>query len=139
MREQQVIVNGIETMVFTHLLELRPSGLPADSYTLVDGEYKIAHTEEVLAAAEELVEKKVKRDADVSELFVEHEGISYHANERSQTRMATRLASVTDTADVEWKSKDGWVVIKGAELKKVLVKAADLTTKLWKMETQLPS
>jgi len=135
-REQLVVVDGVERIVRSNLLEKRPSGQPADEYTLLDGEYKIAYSEEVLAAAEDLVSKKKKRDIDVSELFVEHEGKRYHANERSQTRMATRLVSVADTTDVEWKSKDGWVVIKGAELKKILVKAADLTTSIWKMEVK---
>jgi len=133
MREERVKVNGVLKWVKTHLLEKRPSGLPAGDYTLVGDRYQISHAEEVLAAAEDLVAKKAQRDIGVSELFVEHEGVRYHANERSQVRIATRLATVTDATDVEWKSKDGWVVIKGAELKKVLVKAGDLTTGIWKM------
>jgi hypothetical protein len=136
MRKETILVNGKEELVYSHLLELRPSGLPAKEYKLINGEYRIYHSEDVLVAAEDEIKKKSKRDIDVSELFVEHEGVSYHANERSQVRIATRLASVTDTTDIEWKSKDGWVVIKGAELKMILVKAANLTTKLWKMEAQ---
>lgn len=136
-RTEEVIVDGVKKYVASDLLELRAStGLSADEYTIVDGQYKIAHTEDELAAAEELVAKKEQRDIDVSELFVEHEGVLYHANERSQIRIATRLASITDITDVEWKSKDGWVVIKGIELKNVLVKAADLTTSIWKMEVK---
>ena len=136
MRKETVLVDGKEELVYSHLLELRPSGLPADEYKLVDGKYLIAHTEEVLAEAEMMTAKKERRDTEVLELFVEHEGVRYHANERSQVRIATRLASVTGNIEIEWKSKDGWVVIKKTELKKVLAKAANLTTKLWKMEAQ---
>lgn len=135
MRKQEVIVDGVKQMVLSRLLEVRPvTGLPAKEYNLIDGEYKIAIPEEVMVAAEELVIKKAGRDTLVDELTIEHLGVVYDANERSQARMSTRLASVTGTTDVKWKAtNEEWVVIKGSALKAILKKASDASTLIWEM------
>lgn len=67
MRSESVMVDGVLEEVPSNLLEKRVStGLPADEYTLVDGEYKIAHTEEELTAVESLKAVEVERDAALS-------------------------------------------------------------------------
>ncbi len=138
MRKQEVIVDDVKQMVLSRLLEVRPvTGLPAKDYTIIDGEYRIAIPEEVLVAAEELVIKKQVRDDAVAAQFVEHDGITYHANEKSMLRIATRLTTVTATTKVEWKSKShGKVIITGSALKAVLKKASELTTIIWRMDDE---
>ncbi len=138
MRKQEVIVDGVKLMVLSRDLEVRPDGLPAKEYNLIDGKYKIAIPEEVMVAAEELVTKKQLRNVQVSELVIEHLGVTYDAHERAQLRISTRLASITDDEDVKWKAtNEEWVIMKGAELRAILKKASDATTDIWEMNTNV--
>ena len=130
LREESVTIDGEEVMVRSSSLELRPSGLPAKVYTK---NLRIADTEEVLLAAELVVTKKATRDLKVVGLFVTFNGVAYHANERSMSRMATRLVAAKTGEMIKWKSVDGWVSIVKSDLMLILRDAANLTTEIWEM------
>lgn len=137
-RKQEVVVDGVKLMVLSRLLEVRPvTGLPAKEYNLIDGEYKIAIPEEVMVAAEELVIKKQTRDEQLDALTVTYMGITYDANERSQSRIASALSSATSSTIIDWKDADNvWVYPTAQQLKAVAKLARIATTIIWRMDDE---
>lgn len=70
-RKQQVTVDGVLEIVYSDLLEVRPSGLPAKEYKLVDGKYLLANSEEELISKSKAKEERKWRNdqlnkADIS-------------------------------------------------------------------------
>ena len=75
---------------------------------------------------------KIIRDKSVLALTVIVDTLTFDANERSQLRMATRIASMTMIETARWKLHDNsWALVTGSQLKKVLKLAAEETTKIW--------
>ena len=136
MRKQQVTVDGVKQWVLSSKLEERPSGLPARDYKLINGQYKIAIEEQVMVDAEELIIKKGKRNKNIDELTVEVNGVAFHANERSMSRMATRLATAEPDDLIDWKCIDGWETVTEATLREALKLASIQATLIWRMKDE---
>ncbi len=82
-------------------------------------------------ASVELSSFNAKRNDAVAILTVVVDGFVFDANERSQSRMATRLASINLDEQIKWKSHDNKkIIITGFQLKKALKLAGDATTTL---------
>lgn len=123
----QVICNPREG--FTETNENVVPGMLFDSGVFTTPEPKFT-PEELLAKSN--AEYRIERDGKVLALTVEVDGMVFDASERSQGRISIRMTSMTDASAKSWKlANNEWAEVTQAQFMKVLVLAAEATTKLW--------
>ena len=130
--ENSVLLNGTITLM------VGASGHVRDAYNewLAEGNTPTSEfTDEELViqtSTSAINQFKSTRDAAVLALTVTVDGLVYDANEKSQLRLAARLASIDLDEMVKWKLHDNSSqMVTGHQLKAALKLAGDETTKIW--------
>ena len=108
----------------------------SQDHKIPSGAKEITYEEASLAVSQSLsdVEKiKADRDSKILALTVEVNGFLFDANEVSQHRMSTRLASTaSDDELIDWKLHDNThAEVLASDFRAALKKASEKTTKIW--------